>query len=831
MRKPLDKFQSLLQELFQFDCADLDFGIYRIMNYKRDVIEQFITKDLPRAIAHELDRGALAEQSQAAKELKEVAEQIDQTLGKDALNADGNLAEQFHNTKIGRKYLNLKAKTAGGRGRQALEAAIFNHLYAFFSRYYQDGDFISKRRYSKRQKYAIPYNGEEVYLYWANNDQYYIKTAEHFHDYTFTSHGVTVHFKIQAASVEQDNVKGDKRFFLPRFKETEWDEQAGQLVIPFEYRPLTEQEKISYGKKKQQDAIIAKALEEIPKQLAKNVNALRALTAERRRTDKGESISYLDHHLRQYARRNTSDFFIHKDLKGFLSRELDFYLKNEVLNLDEMEIAGEGRAEGWFQMMRVIKVIGSRIIDFLAQIENFQKMLWEKKKFITETQYCITVSNIAQDFYSDIAACEQQWDEWKALGFVPVSNVPGNASVSDASAAKGWHSRGYLPHFDAANIIQSISFRLHDSIPVEIIDRWKEELHWTEQTTPDSKEAATLRKRIVEYEDSGKGARYLREERIAEIVQGALKHFDGERYHLIAWCIMPNHIHVLIETKPGYPLSDIVHGWKSFTAHEANKLLGRSGTFWMPDYFDRFIRDEKHFAATVEYIRENPVKAGLVDSPEKWPWSGWPDHEQWEREHRERRRLSREDVLDPEGGRDARAPRISFLKAHPTLVLDTKHFDGDFVDRLLARFDDLDDMTDGLLIHSENFQALNLLLEKYREKVNCIYIDPPYNSKTSEILYKNTYKHSSWLSLIDNRLSVSSNLSALDGSHIVAIDENEQEALGHLLSMHFPDHAKVCVSVVHNKKGIQGDYFSYSHDYAYFCMSRALSGTHDKPIP
>ena len=276
-----EKFKELLRELFQFDCADLDFGIYRIMNYKRDVIEKFITQDLPKAIADELDRGALADQSQAAKELKEVAEQITKTLGKDALDTDGNLAAAYHGTPLGAKYLNLKAKAAGGRGREALEASIYNHLLSFFGRYYQDGDFISKRRYSKRQKYAIPYNGEEVYLYWANNDQYYVKTAEHFHDYAFTSRGVTVHFKMVTADIEQNDVKGDKRFFLPSVKETEWKEDAGELIIPFEYRPLTEQEEITYGKKNQQDAIIAQAIEEIPKRLKKADKALVALTAER----------------------------------------------------------------------------------------------------------------------------------------------------------------------------------------------------------------------------------------------------------------------------------------------------------------------------------------------------------------------------------------------------------------------------------------------------------------------------------------------------------------------------------------------------------------------
>jgi len=605
----MQKFQSLLRELFQFDCADLDFGIYRIMNYRRDVVEKFITEDLPKAVAEELDRGALAEQFQTNKELKELEQQI-RGVDAHAIDADGNLTDSIKKLDIGKKYVYLKEKVAGGRGREALETSIFNHLYAFFNRYYQDGDFISKRRYSKNQRYGIPYNGEEVYLYWANNDQYYIKTDEYFHDYTFTLPSVTVHFKLQAANVEQNNVKGDKRFFLPRAKETSWDEKVSQLVIPFEYRPLTEQEEITYGKKKQQDAIIAEALMEIPKRVKKADRALIALMTERHNNSNGKSVTFLEHHLRQYTRRNTSDFFIHKNLKGFLSRELDFYLKNEVLNLDEMETAGEDRADGWFQIMRVIKSVGGRIIDFLDQIERFQKMLWEKRKFITETQYCITIGNVDEIFYPDVAICELQWIEWKEL------------------------------------------------------------------------------------------------------------------FHI----------------------------------------------------------DEEDIS--------------LFNSSE-----------------------------------DKKDKRVAFMKDHPTLVLDTKHFDVGFVDKLLASIDDLDAKTDGLLIHSDNFHALNLLIEKHREKVQCVYIDPPYNSKTTEILYKNTYKHSSWLSLMDSRLALSRQLSTTDGSHVIAIDENEQEVLGRLLTKHFPDHEKVCVSIVHNKKGIQGGYFSYNHDFAYFCIPLALPETHGKPVP
>ncbi|HOJ39504.1 MAG TPA: site-specific DNA-methyltransferase, partial [bacterium] len=176
----IEKFQSLLRELFRFDSADLDFGIYRIMNHKRAVIEHFIAQDLPKAIAEELQRGALAEQAQAAQELQDAKNKVLDALGEDALDAEGNLADKYRDTRAGREYLEAQNKAKGARSTAVLEAAVYNHLYAFFSRYWQDGDFISKRRYSKKERYAIPYNGEEVYLYWANHDQYYVKTGEYF---------------------------------------------------------------------------------------------------------------------------------------------------------------------------------------------------------------------------------------------------------------------------------------------------------------------------------------------------------------------------------------------------------------------------------------------------------------------------------------------------------------------------------------------------------------------------------------------------------------------------------------------------------------------------
>ncbi len=370
-QEPLAKFQKLLRELFEFDCADLDFGIYRIMNHKRKVLENFIENQLPYLVRQELEKAIHEEQRQAEKELETARDEVEHALGSAAIKADGQLAMAFRETPAGKQYIEaLERVQSAITLQQLLEAQTYNHLYTFFSRYWQDGDFISKRRYSKRERYAIPYNGEEVYLYWANHDQYYIKTGEYFTDYTWKApNDITVHFKLQSADVEQNNVKGEKRFFIPLLEHIKWDSQQSTLTIPFEFRPLTSQEQSQYGQKNQQEAIIRYTLDSIQQHLPQGASQVsNALFTENRKTEKGESVSHLEHHLRQYTRRNTSDFFIHKDLKGFLSRELDFYLKSEVLNLDELERAGEGSAPFWFQQLKVIKSIGSQIIEFLEAV-------------------------------------------------------------------------------------------------------------------------------------------------------------------------------------------------------------------------------------------------------------------------------------------------------------------------------------------------------------------------------------------------------------------------------------------------------------------------------
>lgn len=185
------------------------------------------------------------------------------------------------------------------------------------------------------------------------------------------------------------------------------------------------------------------------------------------------------------------------------------------------------------------------------------------------------------------------------------------------SSRRAWYSRGYLPHFDGSNFIQAVTFRLGDSLPASLMQTLSIEL----EALPEEVREAHRRRRISALLDRGHGSCWLRDERIGALVENALLHSDGQRYRLIAWCVMPNHVHVLTELNAASTLAQVVHTWKSFTAHEANRILSRRGSFWMREFHDRFIRDENHLANAVRYIEGNPVKAGLAPLPETWRFS------------------------------------------------------------------------------------------------------------------------------------------------------------------------------------------------------------------
>ena len=534
------KFRDILAEILQLDQAELDFGIYRIMNQKRKDIEAFLNNRLVPEV-----------------------------------------------TKI------LKAQTAAGTDISAMENEVFSHLAKFFSRYYEGGDFISKRRY-KDDAYAIPYSGEEVKLYWANADQYYIKTSEYFKNYSFVlpTSRRKVHFVLRDADTEQNNNKAANNMER-RFQLCEEDciaEEDGELNIFFTYELMPKTTK--------QDALIKDAEAKIISSFAEGKYAdFAELVNEKVPTEKNKERTLLMKHLQDYTAKNNFDYFIHKDLGGFLRRELDFYIKNEVMFLDDLDAT---HIMEHLAQVKAIKLVGEKIITFLAQLEDFQKKLWLKKKFVVGCDYCITLDRIPRTLYLEIIANDEQRKEWVRL--FAIDEIKGDMMTE-----------GYSE-----------------------------------------------------------------------------------------------------------PLTE------------------------------------------------------------------------------------------------------KFLEDNPFLVLDTKFFSAEFKHKLVGSMEKVDEECNGLLINSENFQALELLQDKYRETVRGMYYDPPYNTKSNEFIYKDSFRHSSWMSMMENRLALSSNLLNKYGAIMVSCDENENTNLKTVLNDVFSEENFLTDIIWQGGGKNDQKYFSISHEYIQLFLKNKL---------
>lgn len=396
-----EKLRAKLEEMFMLDRADLDFGIYRIMNSKRDEILRFLDNDLLPQVRQVLQAAQGEIGAAGADELKQ-AEDKARALGVDPATVP--------------KVQELRAKYAGGGDLNGLEQEVFNHLYSFFRRYYDEGDFLSLRRY-KEGVYAIPYEGEEVKLHWANADQYYIKTAEHFRDYTFKVGGDRrVHFKLVDAQTEKDNNKASEKRVFILAEEYPVVEEDGELIIRFEYRAAPDKRK----QKEHSEEAVARILAEAP-------GDWKHLLRTKSPTEKNPNRTVLEKHLSDYTARNTFDYFIHKNLGGFLRRELDFYIKNEVMHLDDIEHESCPKVEQYLAKVRAIRRVAGKLIDFLAQLEDFQKRLWLKKKFVVETHYLITLDRVPSAFLAEIASNEEQRKAWVEL--LAIDEIKGDLST------------------------------------------------------------------------------------------------------------------------------------------------------------------------------------------------------------------------------------------------------------------------------------------------------------------------------------------------------------------------------------------------------------------
>ena len=394
----LNRFTALLKQIFELDKSDLDFGIYRVMNLRKTEIENFLMYRLPQMVQE-----TLAPFAQGSKEeLLAQKKQIEDTVA-----AMGMTIDMLPETaEMKKKYIQIQTSLSEGTDMAALETDVYSALYSFFNRYYEDGDFISKRRY-KEGVYAIPYEGEEVKLYWANQDQYYIKTSENFKDYTFVFDGISVHFRLVDATTEQNNNKESadaKRTFMlftedeenyPGIKTFEFNPEAAELIIRFVYDVPADK------KKKYDEENLAAINQWLLSLRCADLNPLLTPIP----TGKGkETTTLLEKHLKGYVAKNTFDYFIHKDLRGFLTRELDFFIKSEIMHLEDLDTSSEERVETYLAKIKAVKRVGKIIIDFLAQIEDFQKKLWLKKKFVVETNWCITLDKINESFWAEIIA-------------------------------------------------------------------------------------------------------------------------------------------------------------------------------------------------------------------------------------------------------------------------------------------------------------------------------------------------------------------------------------------------------------------------------------------
>ena len=223
------------------------------------------------------------------------------------------------------------------------------------------------------------------------------------------------------------------------------------------------------------------------------------------------------------------------------------------------------------------------------------------------------------NFDSRISLKPSSWPAPGSPGTSPAFLPPNTATPHPPR----WHSRGYLPHFDSTQVIQSITFRLADSLPQEKLYHFAIEL--AARKLDPSAEERERRRQIERWLDAGMGCCALRHPAMGAVMEETLLRFDPIRYRLLAWCIMPNHVHVLIE--PIELLGKIVQSWKSYTGrwavqHSAKLGLGvRGNPFWMREYWDRYIRNGEHLAQVIRYIHQNPVKAGLCAAPEDWRWS------------------------------------------------------------------------------------------------------------------------------------------------------------------------------------------------------------------
>lgn len=403
------RFVELMSQLFQLDEAErLDFGIYRIIRRHNREVREFLG-EVVREEGNRALRGgklseiiekafAIADDEQAAGDTYRIQE-IEKKLGlsrgipSEALKAKLSELEKIPATKsLVDEYRSRKAHLEASGTAETDRAEVFNRLYQFFDRHYQDGDFIVERRYGKDGSRYIRSTGDDTEFHFATEDMYYIKSGDIFTDFPVTlSYGDQIVFTVDPDILEQTRsvLRPTDKAHYELHKVTR--NEQGQVLVVLKYLKKAQTEK-------EKDRI-ALAVHKVC----------------------GGDPAEIKRWLNQFIARNQSDFFIHKRLKDSLTDDLDVFIKTEVLDTDQL-MGGGDLPQRMIKVGRVVREIGLQIIDFLGVLEDFQRRLWEKKKLVFQTRYVITLDRIAalagEEWLTPRldAIIKGQQAEWKELG-------------------------------------------------------------------------------------------------------------------------------------------------------------------------------------------------------------------------------------------------------------------------------------------------------------------------------------------------------------------------------------------------------------------------------
>jgi len=463
------EFTRLLRELFQLDQSDLDFGIYRIMKLRAKDVEAFITDELPQTLQAARQELATRGLDDVRADRDEARQQLRQNFGLDVASPEAVATQEtqlgavpiFRDTLA--RYRTAQTQLDQAALAEDLERTIYNDLYRFFARYYDSGDFVTQPR-AGDAAYMLPYNGEEVKLYWANHDQYYIKTGENFRHYRFDVGQVgnaddlarlTVEFELTDADTAAGNNLNKKgRVFLPASPDDyfQFDAAARRLTLRFRFAVPTDDEAARWGSKqsvaKDDKGVNERILLDVGERIRATADAYLLAFWQRHTHERGgQPVNALVYHLHRYTLPNHFDYFIHRNLGRFLGQELDYYLKHELLDLQFLGADWSRPAQLQAmqqQLLRasVVRTVALRLVAFLHELEEYQRHLFEKKKLVVGAEYCISLDLLPAPVRPAVLAhllantepARQQLRAWQTLGMVPATEA-GTAALRDFLAA------------------------------------------------------------------------------------------------------------------------------------------------------------------------------------------------------------------------------------------------------------------------------------------------------------------------------------------------------------------------------------------------------------